>query len=91
MKKLHTPYPASDVSYTYGGWGLEYRNWAGGPVLTHNGSNTVNYAVTWVAPKKGLILMSATNYGGVGASDATNEAIDQMIIRVKNLTNIVEK
>lgn len=74
FKMLHTPYPGQD--YTPGGWYLEQRDWAGGPVLTHVGSNLLNYAVTWVAPLKNMALMSVTNIGDDNADGGTDAAIE---------------
>ena len=39
----------------------------GGVVLSHSGSNTMNYTTTWIAPEKNAGLMVATNvaYEGV--------------------------
>jgi CubicO group peptidase (beta-lactamase class C family) len=45
------------------GWVLGTRPWARGIVLTHSGSNTVNYAVIWIAPKRGIAAIVATNIG----------------------------
>jgi CubicO group peptidase (beta-lactamase class C family) len=45
------------------GWILGTRPWAKGVVLTHTGSNTVNYAVIWIAPQRGIAAIAATNIG----------------------------
>lgn len=79
FKKLHSPHPSKDSSYTYGGWNLLQRNWAGGPVLTHNGSNLLNYSVVWIAPKKNAALMGTTNIGGEDAFRAADDALQLMI------------
>lgn len=55
-----------------------YREW-GGPVLTHAGSNTMNYALVWAAPKKEMCFVVACNLGGDGASKACDEAIAAML------------
>lgn len=44
--RLHTPPFGGDYAL---GWLRLEREWAGGPVLTHAGSNTMNYAVVWMA------------------------------------------
>ena len=46
-KTLHTP--RFGGSYAFG-WGVTSRVWAGGTVLQHSGSNTMNFCVVWVAP-----------------------------------------
>jgi hypothetical protein len=75
--KLHTAYPGQ--TYTYGGWILTQRDWAGGPVLTHEGSNTLNLAAVWIAPAKNRILMTATNIATDDARTAYNEALSYVI------------
>ena len=35
--------------------------WAGGPALTHAGSNTMWLAVAWLAPNKDLAILVACN------------------------------
>jgi CubicO group peptidase (beta-lactamase class C family) len=79
FKKLHTPYPASAEVYTYGAWIRLERNWAGGPVLMHTGSNVVNYANVWLAPKINSSIVSTLNIGGEIARNASNEVIEQII------------
>jgi CubicO group peptidase (beta-lactamase class C family) len=46
------------------GWALTTRDWAGGPVLQHAGSNRRNYCVVWLAPRKNFAVLVATNRGG---------------------------
>ena len=80
--KLHTAYPGQD--YTYGGWILTQRAWAGGPVLTHEGSNTFNVADVWIAPLKNEIFMAAVNLKNDVAENAYSEALDYLIEPSKN-------
>src|SRR4029079_7321634 len=47
-KKLSTPPFGGDYAL---GWIVTQREWAGGTVLTHSGSNTMNYATVWIAPE----------------------------------------
>ena len=70
LKKLITP------TGTYaGGWIVTDRSWANGLALTHTGSNTMWYAVAWVAPKVNRAFMVATN-----SRDKNSHAVcDQMI------------
>jgi CubicO group peptidase (beta-lactamase class C family) len=77
--KLHTPYPGQD--YTPGGWIRLEREWANGHVLTHSGSNTLNYASIWIAPQqeRGTAYLAASNLGGEKAGEALNEAISSLI------------
>lgn len=79
--KLHEPYPAAD-DVKYGmGWSMTARDWArlagsDGAVLTHNGSNTMWFCVTWLAPAPGrdFAVLVACNQGGDKAAKACDEA-----------------
>ena len=46
------------------GWVRVKRKWGGGEVLTHSGSNTMNFATVWIAPKRNFAVLAATNHGG---------------------------
>jgi CubicO group peptidase (beta-lactamase class C family) len=61
------------------GWIVTERKWGGGKVLTHNGSNTMNYSVAWVAPKRGFAVLICTNQGGSEAAKACDEAVGALI------------
>jgi CubicO group peptidase (beta-lactamase class C family) len=88
MKKLHTEGADTDgkPDGTYAmGWGITTRAWAGAPgspgrVLTHAGSNTMWYCVTWIAPEKDLAILITCNQGGDAAVKACDQAA-QMLIR----------
>lgn len=56
------------------GWFVFERSWAGGSALNHNGSNTMNYAVAWVAPEKKRGIVIATN----GAAPDTARILDRL-------------
>jgi len=79
--KLHTPLPGSDYAL---GWGTAYRDWAGGQVLQHHGSNGYWWASVWIAPARDLALFAVTNAGGDPAFAATDEAV-QLLIRRQGL------
>lgn len=59
------------------GWLAMNRPWAGGMALTHAGSNTMNYCVTWLAPEKGFAAVVCTNRGG--QSQAADEVIGALL------------
>jgi CubicO group peptidase (beta-lactamase class C family) len=61
------------------GWIVCERKWGGGKVLTHNGSNTLNYSVAWVAPKRKFAVLVCTNQGGAEAAKACDEAASALI------------
>ncbi len=77
FKKLRTPF-ASDSEYAFG-WVATQRPWGGGTVLTHAGSNTMFYAVIWIAPEKDFAVVVCTNAGGDIASQATDTAAATLI------------
>lgn len=78
MKRLHTPPPGGDYA---AGWAVLTRDWAGGTTLTHAGSNTMFFAITWLAPAKNLVVLATTNVGGDEAAAATDEALGPLIKR----------
>ncbi len=74
--KLHARPRKGDYSY---GWVFAERGWGGGTVLTHAGSNTMNFAVVWMAPKRDVAFLAATNVGGDEAQQACDEAVAALI------------
>ncbi|MEN6575263.1 MAG: serine hydrolase domain-containing protein [Phycisphaerales bacterium] len=63
------------------GWGLYDRDWGGGKVLSHGGSNTMNYCIAWVAPRKNFAVLVATNCAGDGAAEGLDKLCGMMIQR----------
>jgi CubicO group peptidase (beta-lactamase class C family) len=61
------------------GWGIAQRDWAGGKVLQHAGSNGMNFCVVWVAPLKNFAVLVATNRGGDGAPEGLDRVCAAMI------------
>jgi CubicO group peptidase (beta-lactamase class C family) len=76
IRRLHTPPGGGDYA---GGWVLAARPWAGGTALTHAGSNTMNYCVVWIAPKRDFAVLAATNQGGDEAFKACDDAAATLI------------
>ena len=64
-ERLHTPFLDGYAS----GWVRVEREWAGGPVLLHNGSNTLWYALLLLLPRRNTVLAFATNDGAVKAAE----------------------
>ncbi len=62
------------------GWLVLTRKW-GGRVLTHAGSNTMNFCVIWLCPEKGFALLVVCNQGGDDAEEACDEAAGLLIKR----------
>jgi CubicO group peptidase (beta-lactamase class C family) len=61
------------------GWGVAERDWAGGRVLTHTGSNTMWFAVTWIAPEKDFAVLVCCNAAGEKATKACDRAASALI------------
>ena len=70
--QMLTSHAADDYA---GGWVLLDREWAGGRVLFHNGSNTTWYCVVFVPPGKDYCLLSATSTYSAAASAACDQAV----------------
>jgi CubicO group peptidase (beta-lactamase class C family) len=70
LEKLHTPVPG-DSNYAMGWIVVDNQPWAGGPALTHSGSNTMWMAVAWLAPGKDFAVLVACNQAN---AEACNDA-----------------
>ena len=77
--RLHKRIPGQDYAM---GWLVEDRDWGGGDVLWHTGSNAMFYAVMWVAPEKETVFVAATNAAHEEADDACNEAVVTLIRQI---------
>jgi CubicO group peptidase (beta-lactamase class C family) len=75
LEKLHTPAPGAP-KYAMGWMIADNQPWAGGPALTHAGSNTMWYAVAWLAPNKDFAVLVATNQAN---GKACNDAVLALI------------
>lgn len=78
FRTLHRPREGQDYAF---GWSFADRPWGGGRVLTHAGSNTMWFAVVWVAPERDFAVLAATNVGDGRAFAAVDEAVAAMIAR----------
>lgn len=78
FQRLHAPPFGGDYAL---GWVVTERDWGGGRVLTHAGSNNQNFAVVWMAPLRGFAVLSATNQGGEAAAQACDEVAAALIGR----------
>jgi CubicO group peptidase (beta-lactamase class C family) len=76
FQKLHTPPAGQDYAM---GWSRQDREWAKGYTLNHNGSNTLNYAVMWLAPKIKFAAVAATNIGGDSGEKTCDDAMQALI------------
>ncbi|WP_226925740.1 serine hydrolase [Meridianimarinicoccus sp. MJW13] len=73
------PPPGTPGTGSYGlGWGIVTFDWADGPLLTHNGSNSMNLARIVVDPTLDLAIIVATNFPGAQANAATGSVLQHL-------------
>jgi CubicO group peptidase (beta-lactamase class C family) len=77
FKRLHTPPFDGDYGF---GWMVVDRPWAGGRALTHAGSNTMNFAIVWMAPAKDFAVLVMTNQAGGATFHACDAAASALIL-----------
>jgi CubicO group peptidase (beta-lactamase class C family) len=77
-KELSSPPFGGDYAL---GWTVLERPWGGGTVLTHSGSNTMNFCVVWMAPQRDFAVLVCTNQGGDAAQKACDAAASALILR----------
>jgi CubicO group peptidase (beta-lactamase class C family) len=70
--------PTEGANYAYG-WLATQRDWASGMALNHAGSNTMFYAVAWLAPERGRAYLVVANHGRKVASGAGNAAVASLL------------
>ena len=63
VRRLATPGAGDGPPYALGWIAPPQIPWAEGPVLTHDGSNTLWYATAVVAPARGLAFIGLSNQG----------------------------
>jgi CubicO group peptidase (beta-lactamase class C family) len=73
---LHTPGPGQEYAC---GWVVTDRPWAQGAALTHNGSNTMWFAVMWIAPATQSAYVAVTNCAGPEAEKGCDDAVASLI------------
>ena len=61
------------------GWVKAERPWAGGIALHHAGTNTMFYAVVWLAPARDFGVAVVTNQGGDNAAKATDVVAGSLV------------
>jgi CubicO group peptidase (beta-lactamase class C family) len=71
FRRLHAPLAGDEASYAMG-WLVTERPW-GGRVLTHSGSNTLWFCVTWLSPSKEFAVLVTCNRGGDDAAKGCDE------------------
>lgn len=76
LRALHEPAEESDYAL---GWGVSNRPWAGGTTLAHSGSNTNWFCTVWLAPKKQVAYLVATNVAGGKVPEIVDGVIGELI------------
>lgn len=74
-RALHTPPFGGGYAL---GWEVTRRDWGGGTVYTHIGTNTEYYATVWMAPERDFALLVCTNLGSE-VSAAVDLAVSGLI------------
>lgn len=73
------PPPGTPGTGGYGlGWGIVAFEWADKPLLTHNGSNSMNLARILVDTDRDLAIVVTTNFPGGGANAAAGAVIEHL-------------
>lgn len=76
------PPPGTPTTGGYGlGWGVVTFDWTAHPVLTHNGSNSMNLARILIDADKDLAIVVTTNFPGVAADTATGRVLETLYTR----------
>ena len=78
FSKLHTSAPGAGYAL---GWGTSERDWANGGTLQHSGSNTMWYAVVWLAPERDLAMFAVTNAAADASARGTDGVVQALIAR----------
>ncbi|QIB33714.1 serine hydrolase domain-containing protein [Ancylobacter pratisalsi] len=75
------PPPGTPGTGAYGlGWGIVEFDWAGKPLLTHNGSNSMNLARILIDPEQDFTIVVTTNYSGAAADAATGRVMERLYV-----------
>lgn len=75
-RHLFTPWAGGDYAC---GWIVVKRSWAKGEAMNHAGSNTMNYAVVWMAPGIDRAFLVTANQGD--ADQACDTAVEGLLKR----------
>ncbi|MFB0986935.1 MAG: serine hydrolase domain-containing protein [Phycisphaerales bacterium] len=82
LQALQRPPAGGDYA---SGWMVLRRGWAPGPILTHNGTNTLWFAVVWMSPARDWVMAAMTNEGGPNAAQACDAAVGLMMRELRRL------
>ena len=79
-QRLHAPF----LNGYARGWVRHERDWAGGPVIWHNGSNTLWYALLMLLPARNMTLAFVTNDGALEAADTAFGELAQELTALRD-------
>jgi CubicO group peptidase (beta-lactamase class C family) len=79
IEALCTSPKGSDYAF---GWIRVSRGWGSGDVLSHAGSNTLNFCVAWFAPKKDFGVSVFTNVGGDLGPKVTDAVAAEIVTKM---------
>ena len=86
IRILTTPAPGEGAGYA-GGWGVREQPWGGvagpGPVLAHEGTNTMWHAFAAVAPQRGLAVVTVANDFATGR--VADQQLGQRLIQLSTV------
>lgn len=82
LQALQRPPAGGDYA---SGWMVLRRGWAPGPILTHNGTNTLWFAVVWMSPARDWLMAAITNEGGPNAAQACDAVIGILMDELRRL------
>ncbi len=82
LQALQRPPAGGDYA---SGWMVLRRGWAPGPILMHNGTNTLWFAVVWMSPARDWVMAAITNEGGPKAAQACDAAIGILMDELRRL------
>ncbi|MCV0371320.1 serine hydrolase domain-containing protein [Filomicrobium sp.] len=80
--EIKNPKPGTPKTGQYAlGWGLAKMDWTSRPVLTHNGSNSLNLATILVDSDHDIGIVVTTNFPGEKADAAVREMVEWLYRR----------
>jgi CubicO group peptidase (beta-lactamase class C family) len=77
---MSAPSDGAEARYTAAGWLVTERAWAGGPAYTHAGSNTLHFAVAWLAPERDVAALVLVNQGGRLVPAIGDEVVGRLLM-----------
>ncbi len=79
LARLARPWSGGDEQYGMGWQVYKERAWAQGPVLAHEGSNTLWHASVLVAPAKPLAVVACADAEAGGGAEACSRAVQALV------------